>query len=374
MAHNLSFDAVTREYEMTYIDESPWHGLGQRLKNGDRFDLEAALTAGHLDWTVNAEPLYTLTDHNATQTDMHYQGRIRRAPAQAIARTDTNEILGIVGTRYTPIQHTDVFRAFAPLVSSKALSVNTAGSLGGGSKAWMLMRIESETETIIRPQTATRTLPDIVKPFVLVSASHDGSEVVTVCPTAIRVVCANTLALTDRDRREARIRIRHTSSAPVQLAQLDDAIAASVAVYRTATEHMRHLAECPAQTADAYEYLDELLPAPERPDVSETQVTTRVWDAWRREYSRWTVRRQTAIQLWTSGKGAEACTLWDAYNAVTEMIDHTMILPVTKAGKTNATDTRRASAQLSAIAGDGDALRHQAWDLIRQRAGLLVAA
>ncbi len=58
-------------------------------------------------------------------------------------------------------------------------------------------------------QIRVRFSDDVTEKYLLLSNSHDGSSALRVHYTSIRVVCANTLSLADRERRSEGIAIRH---------------------------------------------------------------------------------------------------------------------------------------------------------------------
>src|SRR5262245_14800111 len=59
MAHNIA--VINGQDAIAYIDDTPWHGLGQRLKLADvppAQRIDAALDAAQMRWTAGSLPLY----------------------------------------------------------------------------------------------------------------------------------------------------------------------------------------------------------------------------------------------------------------------------------------------------------------------------
>lgn len=154
---------------MFYVRETPWHGLGVRVNEAPAS--RNALTLAGLDWSVMQEPVYTETGELVEG----YKANIRDADRR---------VLGVVTDRYKVIQNREAF-AFTDALLGEGVRYETAGSLQGGRKVWLLAHMPHEY--II---TGER-----ISPYLLFSNTHDGSGAIKVALTPIRVVCNNTLNL-----------------------------------------------------------------------------------------------------------------------------------------------------------------------------------
>ena len=154
---------------MFYVRETPWHGLGTRVKEAPS-SKDALIYAG-LDWKVIQEPVYT----ESQELIEGYKANVRDSDRR---------VLGVVTDRYKVIQNEEAF-AFTDALLGEGVRYETAGSLQGGKKVWMLARMPHEY--II---TGER-----ISPYLLFSNTHDGSGAIKVALTPIRVVCNNTLNL-----------------------------------------------------------------------------------------------------------------------------------------------------------------------------------
>ena len=92
--------------------------------------------------------------------------------------------MGIVSDRYKIVQNQDAFQ-FTDDLLGEGVTYETAGSLQGGRKVWMLAKMPHRY--IISG--------DEIEPYLVVMNSHDGSSGIKVAMTPIRVVCQNTLNL-----------------------------------------------------------------------------------------------------------------------------------------------------------------------------------
>lgn len=154
---------------MFYVRKAPWHGLGTRVMEAPAS--KEALEIAGLNWKVLQEPIYTGTDERVEG----YKANIRDSD---------RKVLGVVTDRYKVIQNEEAF-AFTDELLGEGVRYETAGSLQGGRKVWLLAHMPHEY--II---TGER-----ISPYLLFSNTHDGSGAVRVALTPIRVVCQNTLNL-----------------------------------------------------------------------------------------------------------------------------------------------------------------------------------
>ena len=132
---------------------------------------------------------------------------------KANLREDTGEVLGIVSDEYEVVDNRDAFRFLDALIGSE-LYFETAGSLWGGRRVWVLARLPESIE-LGGDQSAT---------YVYVANSHDGSMAVTAAATPIRIVCANTLGAALRQSEhgvhaERTFRFRHTGNLQAKFAE-----------------------------------------------------------------------------------------------------------------------------------------------------------
>ena len=154
---------------MFYVRETPWHGLGTRVMEAP--SSKEALGLAGLDWKVVQEPVYT----QAEELIEGYKANVR----------DTDrKVLGVVTNRYRIIQNEEAF-GFTDALLGEGVRYETAGSLQGGRKVWLLARLPHEY--IISGER--------ISPYLVFSNAHDGSGAVRVALTPIRVVCNNTLNL-----------------------------------------------------------------------------------------------------------------------------------------------------------------------------------
>ena len=154
---------------MFYVRETPWHGLGTKVLEAPAS--KDALQLAGLNWRVMQEPIYTAMEELVDG----YKANVRDSD---------RKVLGVVTDRYRVIQNDEAF-AFTDELLGAGAKYETAGSLQGGRKVWLLAHMPHEY--IISGER--------ISPYLLFSNTHDGSGAIKVALTPIRVVCQNTLNL-----------------------------------------------------------------------------------------------------------------------------------------------------------------------------------
>lgn len=118
----------------------------------------------------------------------HFAGdRIIEDPTrQAIYRTDSDVMLGVVGESYTVHPYNEVLLdGIQQVLATGEAAVGSAGLLKGGARAWV--QVNAPESLIVHG--------DEILPYVTASTSLDGSSATTFTYGAQRAVCDNTLDL-----------------------------------------------------------------------------------------------------------------------------------------------------------------------------------
>lgn len=221
---------------MFYVRETPWHGLGTRVKEAPS-SKDALIYAG-LDWKVIQEPVYT----DSQELIEGYKANVRDSDRR---------VLGVVTDRYKVIQNEEAF-AFTDALLGEGVRYETAGSLQGGKKVWMLARMPHEY--II---TGER-----ISPYLLFSNTHDGSGAIKVALTPIRVVCNNTLnlALSTAKRSWSMI---HTGDIQGKLQEAKDTLLLADRYMDNLGKEFENLRMKSMTDKQVMEYIEVLLPVEE---------------------------------------------------------------------------------------------------------------
>ena len=287
MAHELDFSLGRPA--MAYVGETPWHGLGAQLEPG--MDQATWIYKAGLDWRV---------DHSSVRyTDMDGDQRVLK-DRDVLFRSDTGTALAVVSKRYHPVQPAEVVEFFEDLVSLAGFTLETAGALAGGRRIWALAKTNYE---------ANIAGQDLLKGYLLLATSYDGTFATTASLTDVRVVCQNTLrlsqAISERSK-DGVVRVPHlrqfdAAAVKRELGVLDNQ-------WEAHTTQVQRLTRTAVTSDTAQAYFASLFPAQDEA-VKQSGIPDAV------------------MQLFNGqGLGAELDTAkgtaWGLVNAVTEYVDH----------------------------------------------------
>jgi phage/plasmid-like protein (TIGR03299 family) len=206
----------------------------------------------------------------------------------------SGEALEAAGLDCTP-----AFAFFDNLIGTDEAIIETAGSLGRGEVVWILAKLPG----IIKVHGN-----DIINKYLLLSSSHDGSPLVRVKLTPVRVVCNNTLTAALQGAGEAQI--RHTPDASENLKQALLLLGLANHLYEQLDAIFNRMALTKIDDRQLRDYVNALVPDEEHEGDNEE------------------IRgiRKACVELYESGQGADLSrgTLWGAFNCVTEYTDHVM--------------------------------------------------
>lgn len=274
---------------MAYFGELPWHRLGTALDEADLYDWQAASRKAGLDWEVELVPLLTAD----TQAKVDHR---------AVRRTSDGKVLGVVGSRYAPLQNKDAFAWFQPFLDAREAALHTAGSLRGGSRVWVLARLNRDP-LVIAPG-------DEVEKFILLSHGHDGSLAVRAGFTPVRVVCANTLAMAHGSDASKLIRLKHTKDVLENLENVREIMNLANAEFEATAEQYRRLARKSINQGDLRKYVRRVLKVEDGENFSPRLQNI----------------ADEIARLAEAGRGNDLPsirgTYWSSYNAVSEWLTH----------------------------------------------------
>lgn len=203
MAHNLNFNTLTGEYSFFSVKEKPWHNLGKIVEDYPT-SAEALKFAG-LDYTVEKRLLYTVDNGEPywDNPDDIIHTEIEVPNYFATIRTDTEDVLGVVGKDYEVVQNTQAFEFFDSIVGGgEGILYETAGALGRGERVFITAKL---------PDYIRVGRNDCIEKYLFLTTSHDGFGSITAAFTPIRVVCNNTLNIALANNTNC-IRLRHTAN------------------------------------------------------------------------------------------------------------------------------------------------------------------
>ena len=209
MGHNLNFNEQTGMHSFFSVKEKAWHGLGQIVQ--DYPSSSEAIKHAGLDYTVEKRKLFTL-DNDSQQENPEETIVVPEIEVPnyfATLRTDTEQVLGVVGKDYEVVQNVDAFSFFDAIVGGEGIQYETAGALGKGERIFITAKL---------PGYIKVGREDLIEQYLFLTTSHDGYGSITAAFTPVRIVCNNTLNAALRNFSNS-IRIRHTANAKERLEQ-----------------------------------------------------------------------------------------------------------------------------------------------------------
>ena len=228
---------------MFSVRERPWHGLGTVVESAP--SSKEALELAGLDWQVHQKDISVLWG----RTIPGYKANVR----------DTDgAVLGVVTDKYRVVQNEDAF-AFTDELLGEGVKYETAGSLNGGKKVWILARLPREY--VISGER--------ISPYLVFSNTHDGSGAIRVAITPIRVVCNNTLNLA-LARAERSFSMIHTGNINEKFEEAKKTLFMADTYMEELGKEFERLRSIKVSDAQVEEYVNMLIPLDE--DATATQI------------------------------------------------------------------------------------------------------
>jgi phage/plasmid-like protein (TIGR03299 family) len=315
-----SLDTSNGRVNVMVAGAAPWHKLGVNVAAAVN-SAEAMRLAG-IDWTVSKRQLFY-------QHPVGGETYLGQEEAYGIVRDDTGAFLGAVGTRYQPIQNAHGFDFLDSVLRDFGARYESAGSIFGGRKVWMLCHLPAQRFTVAPGDT--------VEPYALFTNCHDGSGQAWCFPTTERVVCANTFRVASRERGKG-IGMRHTGDVRGRIGDAQAALGLAVAGFEEFGEAAAAMVRQPlgrlrnyvddvldavldVTAADALKGADALAAALTA-DAAERELKAK-------EIGRKLERRGAILDDILQRHDGERCgiggirgSVWAGFNAVTEFADH----------------------------------------------------
>lgn len=314
MSHEI--DMSNNRANIAFVGETPWHDLGRRLTPGASIE-EWTREAG-LQWEATKAPVQFERPLQPEEL-AHDRALLADTPDSAVTlvqmpgrnvlyRSDNGAPLSVVSDDYKVVQPAQIMDFFAKLADIGGFDLEVAGALSGGRRVWALAKIGDGAPVVDK---------DIVKPYLLLGTSYDGTMTTIAKFTAIRVVCNNTITAAidrgfdevDKGYLKSVIRVVHSEDFNADAVRLQLGIAANQ--WERFLIASRQLAAQPMKAEQADAFVQEILKPYYRKaeDIKETRAYKRVIELF------------NGAAIGSDIPGV-AGTKWGMLNAVTELIDH----------------------------------------------------
>ena len=332
MSHEIAFN-IRGKAQMAYVNEEPWHGLGQKLSAGSSID--TWIQEAGFDYTIEAAPVQYTTPAGIRVMDNR----------TVLYRSDSGENLAVVGDKYKVVQPRDVLEFFRDITESQQFELETAGALFKGQKYWALAKT-GKTARI-----GGKNSKDVVNGYLMLATSCDGTLPTLAQFTSVRVVCNNTLraSINSNKKDNGAVKVSHRSVFNPDDVKVQLGIDTK---WDSFIDGLNALADVKVTDKQALDFIVGLVGDPAKDANEQSDKTKAV---------------ATVFQLYKGkGRGANMKssedTAWGLVNSVTEYIDHF---------SGSSADNRMYLGQFY----DGSYVKNQAFQTaLNQFAGVAVAA
>lgn len=295
MAHNL--EEMNGEVAFALRGAPAWHGLANATWDADsHVTTREMLDAAKLSqWNVRLEQVTYPADYRPVSDTFMV---VRTNPFD-----QGTDILSVVGERYHTYQNEELFE-FGDTLLDGGGEWESAGSIKQGRQVFGSLVLPRD---IVLDSGGAN---DVVKTYLLVTTSHDGSSAIQAMTTPVRVVCQNTLNMALSGAKQS-YKVRHTATASGRVQAARTALGISFAYLDKFEDEAKALYAASITDQQFFDLVNVLYPAPESgaAKVAVTKYNNKI-DVINDLY----FTSPTCATI----KG----TAWGALNALTERVDY----------------------------------------------------
>jgi phage/plasmid-like protein (TIGR03299 family) len=268
-----------------------YHQLGTVFQ--DEVTTSEMLSLANLDnWNVRLEEIplpdnYSMTAENFLVVRDHPEDK-------------HSNVLSVVGKRYKTLQNEELFAFGDNLLDGGRWEV--AGSLKNGRIVFGALALERET--VLDPNGVN----DVIKNYLAISTSHDGSSAVQATVTPIRLTCMNTHTAVFRKGANQSFKLRHTQSIDGRVAQAREALGLANKYLDEFDKLAKAMIETEVTKAQFDKIVSLAYPMPEADKKGAMK--------------KWENKLDLLEEIYVGDtNGMIAGNAWGAYNALTERLD-----------------------------------------------------
>lgn len=282
---------------------------------------------------------------------IHTEDEVEVPQMFATVRTDTRMPLGIVGNKYTVLQHKEECQLFDDEFAKRGFIYETAGVLHGGAQVFLVAR---------RPETWEVAPGDGVKEYVLLNFSYDGRSTQRVKFCDMRTVCANTLAIALNEQGTwFDYTLRHTTSIEERMAEVRESLAGMDESF----DRFRRQADVLVSMEPSKSVISQTILAVINEAFGQMPTEAAKVKGYRDRVEDFHTDIKERLTQPNQLVGGIEGTSWSLYNAISEWTDH--VFAVGSKGSERARAERRFTSVLS---GHAHAIKQAAWRNLLQAA------
>jgi phage/plasmid-like protein (TIGR03299 family) len=343
MSHNVEKMMFTgRKSPWWYGNTMQGTAVGTNLGD-DAVTSEMAMKAADLDWLVNKRQggwvAGTWSEDGKTFTPSE-EWAVAKGQA-FLVRDKDNSMLGRCTDEYQEFQNAEAFEFMDGIVKDGNLLYHTAGSLEEGRRVWILA--QTPTSWTIKRKSGAE---DKHHAFLNCMLGHSGHDGISLMPTDVRVVCANTAGFADMraEKENLVFRIPHRGDIKGKLALAAKAIEVLAEQSIERREVLQGMAQAAMNTEEFIDFATSIFLWL---DGNEGEVEEAVKKFYEKASPLSKTKMENKVAAVTSkfisGIGNEGNTMYDAVQGFSEYFDHFDIGSIqdkVKAGKKAAAAVR----------------------------------
>lgn len=207
----LEVSEARNNKSVTRLNKQAWVQAGTAVNAGSAS--EAARQA-NLDWNVMLADMEAIVPNKVNEYETLTNRYLipKRQAVIKLGKENTNEVIGVVGTKYKIVQNMEVFSALDTLVDSGDARYTAAGEYNNGANIWMVMELPVGVKVAHDPHAA----------FLLVQSSHDGSCAVRIRPIIERLFCSNQInrIIKGKSRNAYTYTMKHTTNSQLSISDI----------------------------------------------------------------------------------------------------------------------------------------------------------
>ena len=273
---------------MAYVGTTPWHGLGNQLTENQ--PLEVWAEQAGMNWKIEESPVHYIAGNGS------HMGELKEHSASKVLyRSDTQDALSVVGSRYKVVQPEAILEFYRDLTEQSGFQLETAGVLKGGRKLWALAR--TGQNGIVKGR-------DELNAYVLLATACDGTMATTAQFTSVRVVCNNTLSVALHNQGASTVKVRHNTEFNAH--QVKNGLGISISSWDTFMYQLKTLSDRKVGDKEAVDFISNIYTSN---GVTSQKAMARTLELYQGK-----------------GRGSDMAsakgTAYGLLNAVTEFVDH----------------------------------------------------
>lgn len=290
MSHEIDMSNERANIAFTGSRNKIWHSLGTEMK--DDQPLEDWIVQAGLDWDIQESPVYF--NNGSVNSADDYVGYSDR---KVLYRSDTKSPLSVVGKDFKVVQPKQIVEFFRDLIAQNNMKLNTAGSLFGGKRFWALAELGKEAQI---------TEGDLIRGYLLLITSADGSLCTTGKFVSERPICNNTVSIALRENTKHLVKVSHRSEWDADKVKID--LGLMDESWFNFISNMRKLANTKATDKVAEEFYQKLVFEHKKEDPTRAELR----------------KVEKLMDFYKNGAGSELSTgsYWGLLNGLTEMFTH----------------------------------------------------